>query len=1180
MSTELAVAYVSIVPSLKGAEKTISQQLARTNMAPAGRALGRNLSSNISKSVNFQAVGAKLQSVGKSLSSVGSRLTNSITKPAIGAATAVGGIAVALGFKRLVGIDTARAKLKALGHDSKSVQKIMDSALTSVKGTAYGLGDAANIAASAVAAGVDPGKKLTKYLTMTADAAAIAGTELNEMGSILNQVQTGQVAYTDSLNMLADRGIPIYQWLAEELGVTAGEVKKLASEGKISSEAFFSAIEENIGGAAKIVGESSFTGAFDNLKASLGRLGASFLDADGKGGGFFSQLKPTMTELTADIDAMGPAAEKLGVKFGEAFTKMVDKVKDLKAQWDDLDEATQSKILKIAGAALALGPVLMVLGSIGSAIGGIVSGFGALTGAGGLAGLAGKFLKVGGVIGIVVGLVAALWQKSDDFKTALTDAGEKLSKTFEDLKEDLQPVVDKIKKDLEPAIQSIGTSLGSVVTSATPMIQQMVSMFGTVMQVVGPLASMISRMLGPAFQNLADIVETVFGQITNLLGGIQKQWGDVAKMVGEISRGDWSSAWRTALGIVSRNVGAFRSTIESFVSVLGKILIGPVKTTLGAFGLSWDQASAMAREAFERLKKSVQAGIDRVVEYVRGIPARIRAAIPSPGGVLSSIGASIMGGLKSGILSGWENVKGTLNWITDRIPFEKGPKAKDAKLLTPAGQLVMKGFQKGLESGYKGVKSSLNEFTESLAKWQAQSVKKEADRLMEARRQANKKITASNKKLAKERDAALAKADKISDSKARAAAKKRARDTYKAKKKDSLGSLTRAEAEKQAKKNFTATAAAMKIAQALVKKQNKKTEAVWKGSKYTGSVERWQGMSLGTARILKDTTTKGNFKKSARASVKAITLADVGKAQDQVTKALTKAKETLASMKEARAQLKSQISESIKGELDLTAGIGEDTVVNGHMVKGKTTFASVASQVKSMAAKAKTFAQKLQALVKKGIPAGLVQEVASLGTENGTKVATALLSGSKTQVKSLSADYASLNSWSSKAGDYVAGQMYDTGINATAGLIKGLEKDSAKLEAVAKKLADKLTKAVKKALGIKSPSRVFRDEIGVMVDRGLSAGISGGVSERAAVKVAAGIQKPFESVSLGTSLRGDLAVPPVGPSAGVDSGRSLTDADVEALASAMSRARVVWAPSGRDMARFAQAGQTQLKRYQ
>ena len=247
----------------------------------------------------FSGAGSVGEAAGRD---AGGRMSGALGKALkVGAGTAAAaitgtlGVAITKGIGRLTAIDDAQGKLSGLGHSAQSTAKIMDSALDSVRGTAYGLGDAATIAASAVAAGIEPGKDLTKYLSMTADAAAIAGADLSEMGSILNQVQTGQVAYTDSLNQLSDRGIPIYQWLAEEAGVAAGEVKDMASEGKISSEMFFNAIQKNIGGAAQEAGQT-VTGAMQNAGAALGRFGAVVA------GPVFSRAAGGFGDLTGAID--------------------------------------------------------------------------------------------------------------------------------------------------------------------------------------------------------------------------------------------------------------------------------------------------------------------------------------------------------------------------------------------------------------------------------------------------------------------------------------------------------------------------------------------------------------------------------------------------------------------------------------------------------------------------------------------------------------------------------------------------------------------------------------------------------------------------------------------------------------------------------------------------------------
>lgn len=230
------------------------------------------------------------------------------------AAAAAGKFVLWNGAMRALNIEDAQAKLRGLGHDGESVGRIMDSALASVKGTAFGLDAAATAAAGAVAAGVKPGKDLTRYLSLAGDAATIAGVSFSEMGSIFGKVQTNQKAYTEELNQLADRGIPIYQWLQEELGVSAAALRKMVAEGKVDSETYFKVIQKNIGGAALESG-STTRGAWANLKAAMSRVGADIAKD------IIPQVRDAMGDATKFIDENSKTAvdavKSVRDKFGE-----------------------------------------------------------------------------------------------------------------------------------------------------------------------------------------------------------------------------------------------------------------------------------------------------------------------------------------------------------------------------------------------------------------------------------------------------------------------------------------------------------------------------------------------------------------------------------------------------------------------------------------------------------------------------------------------------------------------------------------------------------------------------------------------------------------------------------------------------------------------------------------------
>lgn len=255
-----------------------------------------------------------------SLSKLGDKVAG-VGKAAVIAAgvAGVGALTVALtkGFGRLVDIDNATAKLRGLGNSAEDVASIMDSALASVKGTSFGLGEAANIAANAVAAGIKPGQELTRYLTLTADAAAIAGVSLDEMGNTMNTVRTIGAAYNDSLQILAQKGIPIYTMLADELGITTEAVKTLASEGGISADLFEKVMEEKFGGAALAAGDT-VEGSFKNMEAALGRLGAALL------GTTFEALPETLGKITEGIDSLVPFFQNAASVLGDVFGAIGD----------------------------------------------------------------------------------------------------------------------------------------------------------------------------------------------------------------------------------------------------------------------------------------------------------------------------------------------------------------------------------------------------------------------------------------------------------------------------------------------------------------------------------------------------------------------------------------------------------------------------------------------------------------------------------------------------------------------------------------------------------------------------------------------------------------------------------------------------------------------------------------
>ena len=182
---------------------------------------------------------------------------NSITKTVKKVATAIAGAFV---VKKVVEFGTAIAKVGVEYNALKEQSKVTWTTLLGSQEQAISqLERIEKFAASTPFSkmGVDQMAKYLHNAGYEGDAVFDTLTKIGDMGSAFgvqedslveltrqfSQVQQAGYAYTEDLNILADRGIPIYQAIADHVGVTVAEVKKMASEGKLTADIYNSAID-------------------------------------------------------------------------------------------------------------------------------------------------------------------------------------------------------------------------------------------------------------------------------------------------------------------------------------------------------------------------------------------------------------------------------------------------------------------------------------------------------------------------------------------------------------------------------------------------------------------------------------------------------------------------------------------------------------------------------------------------------------------------------------------------------------------------------------------------------------------------------------------------------------------------------------------------------------------------
>ena len=276
-----------------------------------GATKGLEAVSASAKSFSFGHIGDAVDSLRDRFSTLGvvgmtvvSNLTNKITDFAM----KIGGQIVSGGIKRAMNLEQANFMLEGLfdGIDNKAqkVEEIMNAANNAVRGTAYGLDEAAKVASQLVASGIQDGKRMEYVLSGIAGTAAMTGGSYEELGNIFTTVAGSGRLMTEQLRQFEHRGLNVAATLGKELGHTEAEIREMVHDGEIDFDKFANAMAEAFGPHAQEANKT-FAGSLSNVKAALSRLGAKVATPE------LQNLRDIFNVLGPMIDAVSAALQPL-----------------------------------------------------------------------------------------------------------------------------------------------------------------------------------------------------------------------------------------------------------------------------------------------------------------------------------------------------------------------------------------------------------------------------------------------------------------------------------------------------------------------------------------------------------------------------------------------------------------------------------------------------------------------------------------------------------------------------------------------------------------------------------------------------------------------------------------------------------------------------------------------------
>lgn len=409
-------------------------------------------------------------------------------------------------------------------------------------------------------------QQIVPMMTAIGDAVGSLGGGADVLDGVvtaLGQIQAKGKVSAEEMAQIAERGIPAWQFLADQMGITVPEAMKKAEQGAIS--------------------------AGQAIPAILQGMQEKF------GGGMAAQSKTLLGMWSTTTDTLKQA----GVAAGQAIVEALD-VGPRLAGFNEFISSIPAKLKEIDLQAWAKqngDAIAMVAGALTVALlPALAAGASAVVAF--VAPLA-PFLAAGAAVALVlknmgVGL--------DDVKGAFNSLRPRL--------EELAGVArNTFDRAIRPAIEALTPAVQTLVSRAGPLLKSLGEAFVEVARASGQVWE---RVLLPLIQRLAPIVQQAVTAVMDVLGNVIEVVKNVARAVAAIVNGDWAQAWDYLKNAVGHAVLGVQEALKGILTAIGQVI--------GSIGKFIDQKADEAWTAFTnfgaslatKLKNGLLDGIDNL----------------------------------------------------------------------------------------------------------------------------------------------------------------------------------------------------------------------------------------------------------------------------------------------------------------------------------------------------------------------------------------------------------------------------------------------------------------------------------------------------------------------------------------------------------------------------------------
>lgn len=316
-------------------------------------------------------------------------------------------------------------------------------------------------------------------------------------------------------------------------------------------------------------------------------------------------------ELSWALENMGGAVESAAIAFGTALapaiTAVAGVIGNVAEAFASLPAGVQTGIAVVLALVAALGPLLMVIGSVVAALPAISEGFAVLGGALAIP-LAPAAVVVAAIAAIAAAIYAA-WTTSETFRAAVMAGVDAISSKVQEICAFLAPYVqaflDQIVSTVQVAMDTLGPIIGAVLTVIvstvvpilTSIMDTVANVLATILATVTNVMAAVSTVIQGAWQIISGIFQTVLGVIlavttgdftmlqqgvTSIMQGTMVAINGVMQTILSIVSGAWNAVKAVFIGVCNAVSGAISGAFNGIKSVIDSTMNGAKSTVSGA----------------------------------------------------------------------------------------------------------------------------------------------------------------------------------------------------------------------------------------------------------------------------------------------------------------------------------------------------------------------------------------------------------------------------------------------------------------------------------------------------------------------------------------------------------------------------------------------------------------------